>query len=135
MSILLDSSLLIAFKVKNDFHHERANALMKQVSSERYGKPLITDYIFDETVTGILVRSKNLGLAVQYGKELLSSLEMLHVDEETFRQAWKTFSEQENAKFSFTDSTNMAVMKNNDITKIGTFDADFQEIEGLDVIA
>ena len=63
--ILLDSSLLIAFKVRNDIHHERADALMKRIVDPRYGKPLITDYIFDETVTGIFVRSKNLRLAVK----------------------------------------------------------------------
>src|SRR5271157_1482237 len=88
--MLLDSSLLIAFKVRNDIHHERADALMKQiVVSERFGKPLITDYIFDETVTGIFVRSKNLKLAVEYGNELLASLEMLEVDEKIFQEAWE----------------------------------------------
>ena len=132
--ILLDSSLLIGFKIKNDFHHERANALMKQVVSERFGKPLITNYIFDGTVTGIFIRSKNLKLAVEYGDELLASLEMLEVDEKAFPKTWKIFSEQANGELSFTDSTAIAVMKSHDITRIGTFDRDFGEIKGIDAI-
>jgi uncharacterized protein len=133
--IMLDSSLLIAFKVKNDLHHERANALMKQVASGNFGKPLISDYVFDETVTGILVRSKNLKLAIEYGNELRASLETIEVDEEAFSQAWRIFSEQEKVELSFTDSTTIALMKSQDITRIGTFDQDFGEIRGINAIS
>ena len=129
--IVLDSSVLIAFKVRNDLHHERANALMKQVVSERFGKPLITNFIFDETVTGIFVRSENLGLAVEYGNELLASLEMFDVDEEAFREAWKIFTEQRNNKLSFTDSTTIAVMNTHDVRRIATFDGDFGDVKGI----
>jgi len=132
--IVLDSSLLIAFKIKNDSHHERANALMKQVVSERFGKPSITSYIFDETVTGIFVRSKSLRLAVEYGNELLASLETLEVSEEAFREAWKIFSEQRNRRLSFIDSSTLAVMKIHDIGRIATFDEDFGNIEGINAI-
>ena len=135
MGIILDSSLLIAFKVKNDFHHERAQALMREVAGEMHGKPLVTDYIFDETVTGIFVRSKDLRLAVEYGKELLASLDVLRIDEQIFHQAWKIFSEQEKRELSFTDSTTLAAMKSNDISKIGTFDRDFREIEQIELIS
>ncbi len=107
--IILDSSFLIAFKVKNDAHHEKADALMKPIVSDRYGKPMITDYIFDETVTGIFIRSKNLKLSVEYGEELLRSLEVVLVDQDLFRAAWKIFSGEKNTELSFTDSTTVAV--------------------------
>ncbi|MDG6994379.1 MAG: type II toxin-antitoxin system VapC family toxin [Nitrososphaerota archaeon] len=132
--ILLDSSLLIAYKVRNDVHHEKANALMKQVVSERFGKPVISDYIFDETVTGIFARSRNLRLSVEYAKELLASLEMLKVDEKTFREAWEIFSRQEKRELSFTDSTTIALMKIHYIGNVGTFDGDFKAIKGIDAI-
>ena len=133
--IALDSSFLIAFKVRNDAHHERASALMKQVASESFGKPFITDYIFDETVTGIFVRSKNLKIALEYGNELLASLVMFEIDEETFREAWKIFSGQRKKELSFTDSTTIAVMNVHDAKRIATFDGDFGNIEDISVIA
>jgi len=132
--IVLDSSHLIAFQVKNDSHHEQANALMKQVLSGRFGKPLITSFIFDETVTGIFVRSKSLRLAVEYGNELLASLETLEVNEEAFREAWGIFSDQRNRRLSFTDSSTLAVMNIHAIGRIATFDEDFGNIEGINAI-
>lgn len=132
--IVLDSSLLIAFKVKNDIHHEKAAALMKQVALGKFGRPLISDYIFDETLTGILVRSKNHKLAVDYGKELLSSVDMLKPDEDTFGEAWRIFSDDEESKFSFTDSTTIAMMAKHDVTRVGTFDEDFDELEGINAV-
>ena len=95
---------------------------------------LIVDVCAYETVTGIFIRSKNLKLAVEYGDELLASLEMLEVDEKAFPKTWKIFSEQANGELSFTDSTAIAVMKNHDITRIGTFDRDFGEIKVIDAI-
>lgn len=136
MTIILDSSLLIAFKVKNDFHHERASHIMKEVAMERYGRPMITDYIFDETVTGIFIRSKSLRLAVSYGNELLESLVLLRVDEQLFKKAWQIFSEQrDETTLSFTDTTTIAAVRHFDISKVGTFDLDFQKVPGIDSIA
>ena len=133
--IALDSSLLIAFKVSNDAHHAKAIALMKQiVVSESFGKPIITNFIFDETVTGIFVRSKNLKLAVEYGNELLASLEVLEINEENFREAWKMFSEQKNSRLSFTDCTTIAVMNAHSTRQIATFDGDFEDVEGINAI-
>ena|SRR5487761_999505 len=132
--IALDSSFLIAFKVKNDVHHGRADSLMRQVVSGSFGKPFITDYIFDETVTGIFVRSKNLRLAVEYGSELLASLEIFDVSEETFREAWKIFSEQKDTELSFTDSTTIAAMNNHGAKRIATFDGDFGDIRDISAV-
>ncbi|MGI0086311.1 MAG: type II toxin-antitoxin system VapC family toxin [Nitrososphaerales archaeon] len=132
--IALDSSFLIAFKVRNDVHHEKSSALMKEVASEVFGKPFITDYIFDETVTGIFVRSKNLKLAIEYGNELLTSLEIFEIDEEAFREAWRTFSGQRSSELSFTDSTTVAVMNMYHVSRIATFDGDFGDVRGISVI-
>lgn len=130
--MLLDSSLLVAYKIRNDINHGKANALMKQVVSERFGKPMISDYIFDETVTGIFVRSRSLALAAEYASELLASPEMLKVDERAFREAWDIFSRQEKRELSFTDS--IALMKIHDIGNVGTFDGDFKAIKGIDAV-
>jgi predicted nucleic acid-binding protein len=132
--IALDSSFLVAFKIQNDVHHEKANLLMKEIASEKFGKPFLTDYIFDETVTGIFVRSKKLELAVQYGRELLDSIEMFSVEMEAFRDAWKMFSEQGKSRLSFTDATTISVMRLYDVKWVATFDRDFKHVEGIRTI-
>jgi len=132
--IALDSSFLIAFKVGNDANHEKATELMKKVVSGDFGKPFIADYIFDETVTGIFIRSKNLKIAVGYGKELMASLRMFEISEEIFGEAWHTFSDQNNKQLSFTDCTTIAVMNLRDAEFIATFDRDFQDIEKVSSI-
>ena len=72
--IALDSSFLIEFKVRNDIHHEQANALMKQIVSGQLWETIHHDVTYSiETVTGIFVRSKSLRLAVEYGNESLTS--------------------------------------------------------------
>lgn len=114
--IILDSSFLIAFKIRNDVHHAKADEIASQVAAGRFGKPLITNYIFDETATGIYVRSKNLSLAVEYGNELLTSVETHEVDDATFRRAWTIFShQQQHGELSFTDCTTIAAMNLRDV--------------------
>jgi len=129
--IALDSSFLIAFKIQNDAHHGKAEALMKTIASEKHGRPFLTDYVFDETVTGILVRSGKLELAVEYGRELVSSIEMVNVDEDAFRSAWKVFSEQTTGELSFTDATTISVMRQYGVAALATFDRDFRRVDGI----
>jgi predicted nucleic acid-binding protein len=132
--VVLDSSFLIAFKVLNDVHHGKAAKLMRDIVDGEYGRPFVTDYIFDETITGILVRSKKLGLATEYGNELLRSLEILNVSEEIFAQAWDIFTKQRSSDLSFTDSTTLAVMSRHRIKNVATFDKDFWNIKGINVV-
>ncbi len=58
--IAFDSGVLIAFKTRNDILHFEAASLIGDIISERYGKPFITDYVFDETVTGFNARPEIL---------------------------------------------------------------------------
>ncbi len=132
--IFLDSSLLIAFKVANDVHHKEAELIMAQVAHGNYGRSFISDYVFDEVMTAIVVRGKNHKLAVDYGSELLESVELVYVGPDYFREAWNIFSEQKKGDLSFTDTTILAVMKNHEISNLGTFDQDFQQIRGIKLI-
>ncbi len=132
---MIDSSFLIAFKVRNDINHKKASALMTGIATGQFGRPFLTNYVFDETVTGIFVRSKDLEIAVKYGNELMSSLEIFEVDLDLFREAWNIFSSQKASELSFTDSTTIAVMNRRGVTRIATFDRDFQGLRGIDVVS
>ena len=109
--------------------------MMSQIATGQYGQPFITNYVFDETVTGIFVKSKSLELAVNYGNELMATLDILEVDRDIFQEAWRLFSSQENSELSFTDSTTVAIMSRLNVKNIATFDKDFEGLEGIDVIS
>jgi hypothetical protein len=125
--ILLDSSLIIAYSNVADVNHKKALQIVKDIYRGKYGTPVITDYIFDEVVTVMLVKTKSIKKVAELGETLLNSSLMFRVDEDIFNFAWKMFKGQR--KFSFTDCTSIAVCKANGISNIATFDKDFQEKE------
>ncbi|MBS3054900.1 MAG: type II toxin-antitoxin system VapC family toxin [Candidatus Aenigmarchaeota archaeon] len=133
--IILDSSFLIAFKILDDVHHQKAVKLMEKIVSGRYGKSILTDYIFDETVTGILARSKKLKLAIEFGEEILQSLPLEKITDKLFSDSWEIFKKQSIADLSFTDAIIISVMRENEIKNIATFDGDFKKINGINVIS
>jgi predicted nucleic acid-binding protein len=83
----------------------------------------ITDYVFDECMTVILARLKDLSQAVKIGEDMMRSFEIIYTDEDLFGAAWRVFKAQE-GKLSFTDCSIIAAMKGKGIGSIATFDKD-----------
>jgi predicted nucleic acid-binding protein len=131
--IILDSSVLVASEVDGDINHERAVKLLREVAKEKFGKVFTSDYIFDETVTVTLVRTKNLRKAILAGTYIMDSTEVLKVDSSTFEKAWEIFKRQKKVTFSFTDCTILALMQEKGIKNIATFDEDFKKINVIGV--
>ena len=132
--ILLDSSLIVAYSNKADENHTKAVQIVREISKGKYGTPIITDYIFDEVVTVMLIKTKNLMKVVELGETLLKATVLFRVDEDSFNLAWRVFKEQRKPKFSFTDCTSIAVCRMNGISKIATFDEDFEELKEFNVV-
>lgn len=135
MNILLDSSFLIAYYNPLDEHRKKAIKIMDDLIIGKYGNPYVSDYIFDEVVTVIFIRTKDLKLSNNVGDVLRDSLGLFDVDEEVFDNAWKIFKNQKNTNFSFTDCTILAVMQERGISHIATFDEDFLKFEGIKVVS
>ncbi len=95
--------------------------------------PIISDYIFDETVTVVFWRGKKLSFAIETGNDLKESVQIIAVSELIFEEAWKIFKSRIK-NFSFTDCTTLAIMKKKGINNISTFDKDFKNVEGINVI-
>ncbi|MBS7610322.1 type II toxin-antitoxin system VapC family toxin [Candidatus Bathyarchaeota archaeon] len=132
--ILLDSSVIVAYSNEADENHEKALQVVKDLDRGKYGTPVITDYIFDEVVTVMLIRTKNLEKASELGGTLLNSTLLLRIDEHLFSLAWSIFKEQRKPTFSFTDCTSIAVCRANGISNIATFDEDFQKLDGCTIV-
>lgn len=132
--IILDSSLLVAYSNEADENHAKALQVIKDIDKGRYGTPVITDYIFNEVVTVMLIKTKDMRQTTELGEKLLSANLLLRVDEDIFNLAWKIFKEQRKPRLSFTDSTSIAVCKSHGISKMATFDEDLQKLGELHII-
>lgn len=132
--ILLDSSLIVAYSNEIDENHSRALQIVRDLDVGRYGTPVITDYIFDEVVTVMLIKTKNLEKVFELGETLLNSTLFFRIDENLFSLAWSIFKEQRKPIFSFTDCASIAVCRINGISNIATFDEDFKKLKGYTII-
>lgn len=77
--ILLDSSFIVAYSNEADENHERAFQIARDVDKGKYGTPVITEYIFSEVVTIMLIKTKNLEKTFELGEALLSSTLLLEL--------------------------------------------------------
>ncbi len=99
---------------------------MEEIVAGKHGQAITSEYVFDETVTVILVRSKSLYLAVKTGDLIKESMPVLDVGNSIFEASWNRFRNQKDTKFSFTDCTILEVVESNHIDKLATFDKEFE---------
>ena len=133
--IILDTSFVVSYKIEDDTNHRKAAELMKEIAEGKYGEVIISDYIFDEAVTVILVRSKSLSLAVETGNDLRKYANIDKIGNDILDSAWEVFSGQKDTKFSFTDCTILSMMERKKIVHIATFDAEFRKMKSIIVVS
>lgn len=132
MSIFLDSSYLIAFVDKRDRAHLEAIGLAEQISEGVFGRIVISDYVFDESVTFIASR-QGFKKAIEWGKKTLDSeLELIYTSKEVFQKAWELFQKRKN--LSFTDCTIVELMKAEGIKHLASFDEGFKQFKEIKLI-
>lgn len=127
--VILDTSFLVSYYNLRDDNHNKAEELMKKISRDDFDV-VISDYVFGECCTVLLIRLKNFKKTFEIC-ELIKSLEILRVDDGVFERAWEIFKEQEKTKMSFTDCSTIALMEMNGIKNIATFDEDFNKLKGI----
>jgi predicted nucleic acid-binding protein len=127
----VDTTFLVARFNTRDRNHRAARAFL-----EAQGQPgaspyrlVLTDYIFDETVTTILYRSGRHDVAARAGRAIRDSkvLRLLKLEEPVIDAAWNLFLERPDKLWSFTDCTSFVLMENLDMRKALTFDHNFPE--------
>ena len=134
ISVLLDSSVIIAFHNKDDENHLKAVRIMNDIVKGKFGRPYISDYVFGECLTVALLKL-NFKEAVNLGKHLISSeISLLKSAAIIVQRAWEIFQEKNTGKLSFTDCTNIAFMEILSIDYLATFDNEFRKISGLNII-
>ncbi len=132
--ILLDSSFIVAYSNEADENHAKALQLAKDIDGGKYGAVAITDYIFDEVVTVMLIKTKDLGRVAELGEALLNAALLFRIGEDIFDLAWKTFKEQQAQRLSFTDCTSIVACRTNGISNVATFDRGLQRLREFNVL-
>lgn len=132
--IVLDSSFLIAYYNTRDVHHSAAARTMIQILGEKWGRGLLLEYVFLETVTVLRAR-RDASVAISVGKTLLSAAEVDFVPcSGVFNDAFETFQRLRQHELSFVDSAIVSVALQNAPGFVATFDQDFSGIRGVRVV-
>lgn len=132
MRYLVDSSALIALAEPKDDHHASATRFVGRL--EPTESLLLSDYVFDETVTWLRRRGGHR-VACEFGDLLRSSsfAKILRLEAVDAEEAWSIFRRYKDKELSFTDCTNVALARRLAIAAIFAFDEDFRHV-GLKVV-
>jgi uncharacterized protein len=126
MKIFLDTSFLVAFYNKEDKNHAQTRNFMANADQSLFC--LISDYIFDEILTVLLVRGGKF-LSIEAGSKILEDarIDLLQIDTEVFDKAWLVYQSFSDKQWSFTDCTSYVLMKNLSIHTGASFDNHFDQ--------
>lgn len=127
MSVFIDTGAFMAYRNKKDVYHIPADDLIRRALQGEFGTIFTTDFIYDEALTLAMVRTGNRDVAKDISDVMLSPrIEMFTIDGVILEKAIQIFFRLFNMRISFTDATTMAVMEQENIGKIITFDSHFK---------
>ncbi len=125
--ILVDTGVIAAFYNRRDEHHSRALELLNNLRQGKYGTGILTDYILDETVTLLYVRSKRADIALHAGNiiitEKLGTFFPMTLD--LIIKTWDTYQKLIEKGLSFTDCSLLAVAEYLECNDILSFAKEF----------
>ena len=123
--IFVDSSFFIGLVDKKDQWHKKAITVLEKINEEM----IVSDFIISESVTSIGNRSGG-----KAGKKLyeffVDNCQIVYVDEVLLKEGMNIFLKYD-GKLSVADSVSVAIMKKRKISKIASFDSDFDKVRGI----
>jgi predicted nucleic acid-binding protein len=127
--IFVDTGAWYAAEVEDDVNHAAARKFLVQLSKGTHGAVVTTDYVLDEVMT-LLKSRRNLSSATSFLDKIRSSsssVKIAWVDESLFKKGSNVFSRSEGRKWSFTDCTSFALMRQLSVSDAFAFDRHFRE--------
>ena len=124
----MDTGAWYALEAGDDENHEQAVVFRDEVKDGHRGSLTTSDYVLDETVT-LLRMKKGVAPALGFLDKVLASksIHMVWVDPAIFHEGAKLMKESGTKKWSFTDCTSFAVMKQLGVKEAFAFDRNFGE--------
>lgn len=133
--VFLDTSFLVSYFNEHDINHAKSVLLMEKIMGDEYGIFYISDYIFDEYVTVLLARIKDLKIVADYGEDLKEGTQLVMVERPDFDEAWAFFKHQRGTSLSFTDCITAVLMKRYRIQFLASFDKEFSKLKEIFLLA
>ena len=130
MSVLLDTSFVVALAYPDDVNSSRAVELFGEIAGGSHGAGFVTDYVVDEALTLVWVRTRRTPAVRQLADLLLADEpenrpgRLIFVGERGFHEAARLHRRM-HERLSFTDCTTLAAMAERGITKVATFERGF----------
>jgi len=126
--IFMDANGWIALNSKRDQLHDISIETHKKLLSNGY-RYITTNYILDETYTGLLTKVSHFA-AVDFGEKLRVSktVSIIHITTNIEEEAWKIFKKYSDKEFSFTDCTSFVIMNQLKLTEAFTSDHHFEQM-------
>ncbi len=131
--ILIDTSFFVAFINAKDKNNNKAKIIMKELIDGVHGHRVTLDYVLDEAITITWVRTKNKQ-QVENIYELIngnnSIFDLRLIDMDLINDSWINYIKYFSPKkpISFTDSMLISYAKKYGISKIVSFDDEFDGI-------
>lgn len=132
--IVLDSSFLIAYHNTSDVHHAEAARIMAQIAGGRWGRPLLLEYVFLETVTVLLLRRGAEKAAEVAGQLLAASDADFLPCSDLFLRVVDSFRTQASGRLTFVDCAIITAAREREAGHLATFDRDLEGLEDLEVV-
>lgn len=126
--VFVDTGYLLALERRTDQNHPQALEHWRSLREGGTLRLVSTTYVFDETVTYLNSRGLHAS-AVKVGGRLLASpsVELVHVGEGLFRQAFDLLRERPDKRYSLTDCVSFVVMRERGIPVAFAFDRHFAQ--------
>jgi len=126
--IFVDSGAWIALSLPNDRNHSAARTAYAGLARGVHGSLVTSNFVLDEAITFLRMAS-DVPTAARLARSVLPSrnLVVAWVDPGTFEAALRLFEERPDKRWSFTDCTSFAVMRDLGIETAFTFDRNFVE--------
>ena len=103
--VFLDTGFFVGSANRSDNWHLHSKQIMAEILNGRHGKPLTCDYVLDEVVTNVWKRTKNVRIAGEIGREIISAghWTMKFVPPECVRACVESVNKYRDMPMSFTD--------------------------------
>ncbi|MBS3137197.1 type II toxin-antitoxin system VapC family toxin [Candidatus Woesearchaeota archaeon] len=133
VAVLLDTSFIIALALEEDSDHLYAVALNNQLKTGRFGATFYTDYIINEVLTLLRRKKVNKENIKQLADILfMKKRQLLLSNDDIVQNAITIFFQYK--RLSFVDASSIAYARMYKISKIYSFDTDFDGVEGIERI-
>ena len=132
--IFIDTSAWFALLCERAAQRPEATSTFAEIERGRYGAPVTTDYVLDETFTLLRQRVGLRPVARLSGLLRESpSIRRVRVSEAIFDESLRLMLSHTDKKWSFTDCTSFVTMRETHIVRAFTWDHNFAEA-GFDVL-